>query len=64
MSAVVEAAAKRSVAVGSFANSREQAELWIAAGVSYLAYSVDSVLYLDACRRARAMLAELRPADR
>lgn len=64
MRAVVDAAARHNVAVGSFANSREQAELWIAAGVSYLAYSVDSVLYLDACRRTRSMLAELRPADR
>ena len=63
MKAVVEAAAKRGIAVGTFANSREQAALWIAAGVSYLSYSVDSVLYLDACRRARLMLAELRPAD-
>ena len=64
MQAVVEAARKRNVAVGSFANSREHAELWIAAGVSYLSYSLDSVIYLDACRRARAMLESLRPADR
>jgi len=61
MRAVVDAAARRNVAVGSFANSREHAELWIAAGVTYLAYSMDSVIYLDACRRARAMLAGLRP---
>jgi 4-hydroxy-2-oxoheptanedioate aldolase len=64
MRAVVEAARKCNLAVGSFANSREHAELWIAAGVSYLSYSVDSVIYLDACRRARAMLESLRPADR
>ena len=63
MQAVVEAARKRNLAVGSFANSREHAELWIAAGVSYLSYSLDSVIYLDACRRARAMLESLRPAD-
>jgi 4-hydroxy-2-oxoheptanedioate aldolase len=63
MRTVVEAAKKHNVAVGSFANSREHAELWVAAGVSYLSYSVDSVLYLEACRRTRDMLAELRPAD-
>jgi hypothetical protein len=48
------------VAVGCFANNPEHARLWLAEGVSYLAYSVDSVIFLEACRKARETLAELR----
>lgn len=58
--AIVRAARSYGVAVGCFANNPEQARLWLAEGVSYLAYSVDSVLFLEACRKACETIAELR----
>jgi 4-hydroxy-2-oxoheptanedioate aldolase len=61
MRAVVRAARPHGVAVGCFANNPEQARLWLGEGISYLAYSVDSVLFLEACRRARQVIEELRP---
>lgn len=60
MKALVEAAANRNVAVGCFANNLEQAKVWIDAGVSYLAYSVDTVLFRDAATKARAAIDGLR----
>jgi 4-hydroxy-2-oxoheptanedioate aldolase len=60
MRAVVQAARPHGVAVGCFANNAEQARLWLDEGVSYLAYSVDSVMFLEACRRARLGIEELR----
>lgn len=60
MRTVAEAAERRKVAVGCFANNPEQAAVWLDAGVSYLAYSVDTVLFLDAAKRARAALEATR----
>jgi len=60
MRAVVRAAKPHGVAVGCFANDPEQAEIWLGEGVSYLTYSVDSWLFLDACRRARESVERLR----
>lgn len=60
MRAIVQAARPKGIAVGCFANTPEQARLWIAEGISYLAYSVDSVLFLDAGRRATKGIEELR----
>ena len=60
MRAIVRAAGPRGVAVGCFANTPEQARLWLGEGISYLAYSVDSVIFLEACRRARESIEELR----
>lgn len=51
MKAVVEAASKRQVAVGCFANTVEQARIWLQEGVSYLAYSVDTAIFAEACLR-------------
>lgn len=60
MRAIVRAAEPHGVAVGCFANTPEQARLWLGEGISYLAYSVDSVIFLDACRRARETIQDLR----
>ena len=60
MRAVVKAAARSNIAVGCFANSAEQAALWLDEGVSYLVYSVDSFLFLDACRAVRREVDRLR----
>jgi 4-hydroxy-2-oxoheptanedioate aldolase len=62
MRAIVQAARPRGVAVGCFANNPEQARVWLAEGVAYLAYSVDSVIFLDASRRARETVGDLRRA--
>jgi len=60
MRAVVKAAAKHNVAVGCFANSLEQAAIWLGEGVSYLTYSVDSFIFVDACRTVRREVDKLR----
>ncbi len=60
MRAVVQAAGKRGVAVGCFANSAEQAALWLNEGVSYLIYSVDSSIFVDSCRSIRREVDRLR----
>lgn len=62
MRAIVRAARPHGVAVGCFANDPEQARLWLAEGVACLAYSVDSVMFLDASRRARQTVDEIRRA--
>jgi 4-hydroxy-2-oxoheptanedioate aldolase len=49
---IVKAAEARGVAVGVFANSAEVAARWLDTGIRYLCYTVDSVLLLDAMRRA------------
>ncbi|MHC5058573.1 MAG: HpcH/HpaI aldolase family protein [Planctomycetota bacterium] len=48
---VVKLSAARGVACGTFLDSAEEAERWTAAGVRYLAVSVDVGIFLDACRR-------------
>ena len=60
MRAIVKAAQPRGVAVGCFANTLDQAELWLRAGVSYLAYSVDSLMLREACSGIRAQIGALR----
>ena len=60
MHSIVRAAEPYGVAVGCFANTPEQAQIWLREGVSYLTYSVDSWLFLDACRRAREIVGRLR----
>ena len=60
MQAIATAAAPRGVAVGCFADNVEQAELWLRAGVSYLAYSVDSLMLRQAGTGVRARIDELR----
>lgn len=56
---VAAAARPRGIAVGCFAKDPEQARMWIEAGASYLAYSVDAYLFLDAARSARRALDEI-----
>ena len=60
MQAIVKATQPRGVAVGCFANTLEQAELWLRAGVSYLAYSVDSLMLREAGSGIRARIDALR----
>ena len=60
MQAIVKAASPRGVAVGCFADNLEQAELWLRAGVSYLAYSVDSLMLRQAGTGVCARIGELR----
>lgn len=59
---LVKAAAGGNVAVGCFANTPEQAELWLNEGVRYLAYSVDAHLFLGAARRVRREVDRIRDA--
>lgn len=49
---IVERAQAAGVAVGVFTRSAEEARRWLEAGVRYLSYSVDTVLLLEAMRRA------------
>ncbi|MCB9383785.1 MAG: aldolase [Bryobacterales bacterium] len=60
MSAIVKAAEPHGVTVGCFANSPEQAELWLGQGVRYLAYSVDAHLFLNAAKAAREAVDAIR----
>ena len=53
---IVTAAEARRVAVGVFANTADAARRWLDAGIRYMCYSVDSVMLLDAMRRARGGL--------
>lgn len=62
MRAIVRAAQPHGVEVGCFANDPEQARVWLDEGVAYLAYSVDSVMFLEASRRARQTVDALRGA--
>jgi 4-hydroxy-2-oxoheptanedioate aldolase len=62
MRAIVKAARPYGVFVGCYANDPEQARVWLAEGVAYLAYSVDSVMFLEASRRARESVDEIRRA--
>ena len=60
MRAIVAAAEPRGVTVGCFANTPEQARLWLAEGVRYLAYSVDTQIFLHAARGVRAVIDGIR----
>lgn len=60
MGAVLKAASKHNVAVGCFANSLEQAAIWMGEGVSYLVYSVDSFIFAEACQAIRRNVERLR----
>lgn len=57
---IVQASAARGVTVGCFASRPEHAALWLSEGVRYLAYSVDTFLYLEAARAARAAIEQAR----
>jgi 4-hydroxy-2-oxoheptanedioate aldolase len=60
MAAIVQAAGRRGVTVGCFANTLEHAELWLSHGVRYLAYSVDANLFLNAAKSVRAGVDAIR----
>ncbi|MGH9719223.1 MAG: HpcH/HpaI aldolase family protein [Bryobacteraceae bacterium] len=51
---IARSAGERGVAAGVFTKSLDEARAWLAAGVRYLCYSIDTVLLLDAMRAARA----------
>jgi 4-hydroxy-2-oxoheptanedioate aldolase len=60
MRTIVRVAKPLGVAVGCFANNPEQAQLWLSEGISYLTYSVDSVIFREACRHVRETVDQLR----
>ncbi len=60
MRSIASAAARQGVAVGCFANSPEQAKIWMGEGVTYLAYSVDSEIFRSRCKLIRAEVDRLR----
>ncbi len=60
MSAIIAAAERQGLAVGCFANTPEQAELWLGQGVRYLAYSVDAHLFREAAKSVRTRVDEIR----
>ena len=60
MRAIASAAARHGVAVGCFANSPEQAKIWMGEGVTYLAYSVDSEIFRSRCSAIRAEVDRLQ----
>ena len=60
MRSIASAAAGHGVAVGCFANSAEQAKIWMGEGVTYLAYSVDSEIFRGRCSAIRAEVDRLR----
>ena len=39
------------MAVGTFADDVESAKMWIDAGIQYISISVDTAIFLNACRR-------------
>lgn len=49
MQKIVKRAAERQVITGVFADSAETRNLWLSAGVRYLAYSVDVGIFYEAC---------------
>lgn len=57
---LVQAAEKRGVVAGCFANNPDHAKLWLDEGVRYLAYSIDAHLFFRAARQAREQIDELR----
>ncbi len=59
--AVVRSAEAHGVVVGCFAKSADEAALWMREGVRYLAYSIDSFLFLEAARQAREAIEKARP---
>ena len=60
MRSIAAAAARHGVAAGCFANSLEQAKLWMDEGVTYLAYSVDAEIFRSRCTAIRAEVDRLR----
>jgi 4-hydroxy-2-oxoheptanedioate aldolase len=56
---IIEAARDRNVAVGCFAGTEEEARHWVAAGIRYLCYSVDSVVLLQGMRSGAAAIRDI-----
>jgi len=51
MQRAVEVARERGLAVGTFVETKEEAQKWIKAGVRYISFSVDVGIYYKACAR-------------
>ena len=62
MTYLVELCSRKGLIVGTFVDTLANAEKWIAAGVRYVAYSVDVGIFTEACRQLVASLASMRPA--
>ena len=60
MRSIASATARHGVAAGCFANSLEQAKIWMGEGVTYLAYSVDSEIFRSRCSAIRTEVDRLR----
>jgi 4-hydroxy-2-oxoheptanedioate aldolase len=59
--AVRGAAERYGVALGAFANSVEHARVWLNEGVRYLAYGVDSRMFLGVAAEVRRQIDAMRP---
>jgi 4-hydroxy-2-oxoheptanedioate aldolase len=59
MAYLVELCSRKGMAVGTFVDTLESAEKWIAAGVRYVSYSVDVGIFTDACRHLTGSLAQI-----
>jgi 4-hydroxy-2-oxoheptanedioate aldolase len=61
MQEIIAVAKRKGKTIGVFADSLTQAQRWIAAGVQYIAYSVDVGLFYNACRETVTALRGLKP---
>ncbi len=61
MQEIITVAKRKGKTIGVFADSLTQAQRWIAAGVQYIAYSVDVGLFYNACRETVTALRSLKP---
>jgi len=61
MQEIIAVAKRNGKTIGVFADSLTQAQRWIAAGVQYIAYSVDLGLFYSVCRETVTALRSLKP---
>jgi 4-hydroxy-2-oxoheptanedioate aldolase len=61
MQEIIAVAKRKGKTIGVFADTLPQAQRWIAAGVQYIAYSVDVGLFYSVCRDTVAALKNLKP---
>jgi 4-hydroxy-2-oxoheptanedioate aldolase len=59
MQEIIAVAKRKGKTIGVFADSLTQAQRWVAAGVQYIAYSVDVGLFYNACRETVTALRSL-----
>jgi 4-hydroxy-2-oxoheptanedioate aldolase len=59
MTYLVELCSQNGLAAGTFVDTLDSAEKWIAAGVRYIAYSVDVGIFTESCRQLAASLVQI-----